>query len=189
MATTRYQKGVRAKSWNGFRPGSIPWNKGLVGRQAGQDSPNWKGGLPSCLECDTQLSQRHPKTSLCRSCYWKSEKAQTLAFSHLPAPRRGDKNHNWKGGVRGYDYIERRRFTATMQKSIFERDGYKCLMCRKGGDLQVEHIAKWSEQPSLRFVSGNCVTLCKKCHYLRTFGREMVRDMPWGHNFGRRIAT
>lgn len=102
----------------------------------------------------------------------------------------GCKNPAWKGGTQSKDRMERVKFRKNMQKIIFERDNYTCQMCgERGGDLQVDHIQSWAEYVDLRFNINNCRTLCKKCHYFITFGKEMVnKDMPWGHNLGRRVA-
>lgn len=112
------------------------------------------------------------------------------------SPRKGKKypylqganNPNWKGGITPMDKLERVRFRQTMQKLIFERDNYKCQICESTGDLQVDHIASWTEFKELRFDPENCRTLCAKCHYKLTFGREMPENVKaWGHNLGRRV--
>lgn len=102
----------------------------------------------------------------------------------------GANNPSWKGGITSKDRIERVKFRKQMQKIIFERDDYTCQMCGvRGVDLQVDHIQSWAEYVNLRFNINNCRTLCKKCHYFITFGKEMVnKDMPWGHNLRRRVA-
>lgn len=100
---------------------------------------------------------------------------------------RGELSPNWKGGLRGVDYLERRRFRATMQKQVFERDNYTCQLCGSKGDLQVDHIQSWSDYIELRFDINNCRTLCTNCHYKITFGRKMPQTITgWGHNLLRR---
>lgn len=102
----------------------------------------------------------------------------------------GSNNPSWRGGTQTKDRMERIKFRKNMQKLVFERDQYRCVLCGSGGDLQVDHIQSWAEYVDLRFNINNCRTLCKKCHYFITFGKEMVnKDMPWGHNLGRRIVT
>jgi hypothetical protein len=101
----------------------------------------------------------------------------------------GASNGNWKGGPRGEDYLARRNFRSMMQESVFERDDYTCQLCGiRGVDLQVDHIQSWADYVELRFSIDNCRTLCAKCHYKITFGREMpVTVKGWGHNLLRRI--
>ena len=96
----------------------------------------------------------------------------------------GEKHYNWKGGVTSLDYRQRRYFKKSIQKKVFERDNYTCQLCGlRGVDLQVDHIQSWSEYVELRFDINNCRTLCAKCHYKITFGREMPETIKgWGHN-------
>ena len=67
---TEFKKGEKAKNWNGFGKGQIPWNKGLKGLQSWHNiigfKPGWNKG------------KRFPKIS-----EWI----------------RGEKNHNWRGGI------------------------------------------------------------------------------------------
>lgn len=95
----------------------------------------------------------------------------------------GEKNHNWKGGITPQDVLERKRFQHTMQKLVLERDNYTCQLCGNKGDLQVDHIQSWVEYVELRFSIDNCRTLCAKCHYKITYGKEMPENIKgWGHN-------
>lgn len=50
--------------------------------------------------------------------------------------------------------------------AVLKRDGYKCKDCgdTKRYRLQVHHIKKWADYPTLRYSPGNMLTLCKKCH-------------------------
>lgn len=96
---------------------------------------------------------------------------------------RGENNPNWKGGIRGSNYLERRRFRSVMQKDIFDRDDYTCQLCGSKKDLQVDHIQSWSEYVELRFDMNNCRTLCAECHYEITFRKPMPKEIKgWGHN-------
>ena len=96
----------------------------------------------------------------------------------------GEKHYNWTGEKYKESYRQRRVFRDTMQKDVFERDKYKCVFCGSNKDLQVDHIQSWAHYVELRFDINNCRTLCAKCHYKITFGREMPDDVKtWGHNF------
>lgn len=82
----------------------------------------------------------------------------------------GENNPAWRGGVTP----ERQRLYKTPEwrdlvKSIFARDGFRCVRCRAGQDhadyaLHAHHIATWAEAPELRREPTNLVTLCRKCH-------------------------
>lgn len=143
--------------------------------RAGIDSPSWKGGKPNCIDCGKKVTKY---TAIrCRTC--------NLHFHS------GENSYKWKGGLRGIDYIERRKFQHNIQKLVFERDDYTCQICRiKGVYLQVDHIQSWSEYVELRFSMDNCRTLCMDCHYKITFSRPKPKNIIWGHNFKKaRIAT
>src|SRR5258706_1640896 len=66
----------------------------------------------------------------------------------------------WHGFKGTQDKRARVLFRTTMQKKIFERDNYQCVLCKSREDLQVDHIQKWSEYEDLRFEETNCRTLC-----------------------------
>jgi len=90
---------------------------------------------------------------------------------------RGDKHHNWKGGIslikrdlRSADYV-------CWRSLVFERDKYTCCLCGKiGGDLESHHVKTWKNEPTLRFELSNGVTLCRKCHN-KTKGKEIKFEL------------
>lgn len=183
-----------------YRRNFTPWNKGKKGlwkhteewkisnsiRMTG-NLHRWKGGKPKCLSCFNLLSQRNLKTGYCKSCFAKTYEGRELHGKNF----NGKHNHNWKwkGGITPQDKLERTKFRQTMQKQIFERDDYTCQLCGvRGVDLQVDHIQSWAEYVELRFSMDNCRTLCAKCHYKITFGKEMPETVKgWGHNLLRRV--
>jgi hypothetical protein len=85
---------------------------------------------------------------------------------------------------------ERLRFRREIQKKVFERDDYTCVMCgERGGNLHVDHIQSWADYPELRFEMDNCRTLCMSCHYYITFKRKLPKGVRWGHNFSKAEET
>ena len=101
----------------------------------------------------------------------------------------GAEHWNWQGGKANVHLKERAQFRRLLQKKVFERDNYTCQVCdQEGGNLQVDHIKKWSEYPELRFKMTNCRTLCMACHYYVTFKRKMPEGIVWGHNLKQRIS-
>lgn len=50
--------------------------------------------------------------------------------------------------------------------TVFKRDKYQCKNCghKYRPALQVHHIKKWADYPTLRYVVANMITLCKTCH-------------------------
>ncbi len=61
---------------------------------------------------------------------------------------------------KGKEYIKWR-------KAVFERDNYKCVKCKKKGNLQAHHKKSYSKYPELRFVVDNGMTLCLDCHSVK----------------------
>jgi hypothetical protein len=103
---------------------------------------------------------------------------------------RKNKVDKWDGFIKNKDTLEREKFRRIMQKSVLERDDYTCQMCGvRGGQLQVDHIQKWSDNKELRFEIDNCRTLCMGCHYFVTFGKKKPKEVIWGHNLSHRRST
>ena len=51
------------------------------------------------------------------------------------------------------------------RKSVYERDDYACQKCgKKGIYLEAHHKENWADNPELRYVVDNGITLCKECH-------------------------
>lgn len=101
---------------------------------------------------------RNPHT---RDLMIKSKKSSLL----VP---RGEKHHNWKGGVtsehlkaRGSkDYIDWRN-------AVYKRDGWKCQSCSvkcQKGNIVAHHIIEFCDSPELRYVVNNGMTMCRSCH-------------------------
>ena len=66
---------------------------------------------------------------------------------------------------------------ANFRKAVRKRDGNKCLFpgCKSKSRLEVHHIKKWSNHPSMRYDTTNGITLCRNCHK-RTQGNEEVYE-------------
>ena len=51
-----------------------------------------------------------------------------------------------------------------LRNAVLERDGYECTVCGATEGLHAHHMTRWVDDPSLRLVEENGVTLCKACH-------------------------
>lgn len=58
------------------------------------------------------------------------------------------------------------------------RDNHQCQWpgCKCHNNLQVHHIKKWADYPSMRYVVANGITLCKKCHERVKNQEETMED-------------
>lgn len=80
--------------------------------------------------------------------------------------RKGSDSHLWKGGITPLNKIIRQSSEYKLwRKSVFERDDYTCVWCKKRGvELNADHIKPFSLYPELRFAIDNGRTLCIDCH-------------------------
>lgn len=162
-----FKKGYRASQKTEFNIGIQPWNFGTKGvMPSGKARYNYKGGKPNCLDCSVKLADYSSKR--CKSCV-----------------KKGERSSNWKGGITPQSRQERLAFRKNYLLKVFERDKYTCQFCLQVGVyLQVDHIKSWAGYPELRFNLDNCRTLCMKCHYKLTFGKEMPLHVKvWGYNY------
>lgn len=70
--------------------------------------------------------------------------------------------------MRNYDDPTYKKF----RRAVLKRDKHTCQMCKAKKRLQVHHISKWSSSPTLRYDTGNGITLCRNCHTYIT-GKEV----------------
>lgn len=118
-----------------------------------------------------EIKKKMSKAHLGIKGYWGGKKRPEIT---------GENHYKWSGG-NGSRLLERNRFTIQIGNAVLKRDNYTCQMCGLiGGVLHVDHIQPWSEYVELRFCMDNCRTLCQKCHYFITFGREMPEKSKWG---------
>ena len=47
---------------------------------------------------------------------------------------------------------------------VFQRDGFRCVVCGTNRDLQAHHIEHWKDNKALRYDVANGITLCRQCH-------------------------
>src|ERR1035437_9094864 len=96
---------------------------------------------------------------------------------HISLGHQGSKHWNWQGGINPLNEKQRSIFKNHVQKEVLKRDDYTCQLCgTRGGELNVDHIQKWSEYVEGRFSMDNCRTLCVECHYEITFGFPMPKE-------------
>ena len=172
----------------------IPWNKGLKGKQTA-----WNKGIPNTwynpigLEAGWKakkelLNKRIHKVCEregCNNQFSVPKSLNRVRYCSYSCGKLG--KPSWRKGMTKYSnkttkYLDDRRqrvlFRQIMQRQVFERDEYTCQMCNvRGIDLQVDHIQPWAEYVEGRFSIDNCRTLCARCHYKLTFGKEMPSNI------------
>ena len=91
------------------------------------------------------------------------EHRQKMSETH-----KGKKNPNWRGGIGSINVEIRRSLEYKLwRESVFERDNYTCVWCKKKGlYIHADHIKPFSLFPELRFAIDNGRTLCIGCHKL-----------------------
>ena len=129
--------------------GPRPWAKGLHGK-TNDALKKWKenGGIPWN-----------------KGKHWNEKLRRKMSQARLG--RYTQENHpNWKGGTTPlYKKIRTSLEYKLWREAVFNRDNYTCIWCgQKGGELNADHIKRFSEYPELRFAIDNGRTLCKPCH-------------------------
>jgi len=85
------------------------------------------------------------------------------ARTNLSIINKGEKNHNWKGGISdGYKKCRAERDWKKIVKKVYKRDNYQCQLCGKNHKLHAHHIIPW--RVSHNDKMSNLITLCIKCH-------------------------
>lgn len=66
-----------------------------------------------------------------------------------------------------------------LRRKVMVRDRYVCQFpgCSKKKRLQVHHIVRWVDAPSLRYNVQNCICLCYTCHKRVTGYENLYNSM------------
>ena len=155
-----------------IRQGGIPNANKFIAGKLKEDSPNWKGGLPKCIDCGKELSEYACKR--CTTCFTK----------HI----RGENHWNWKGGVREENVrIRKSPEYRQWRKDVFQRDGWTCVKCgyksKLKSDIRADHIKPFSLFPELRLDVSNGRTLCLKCDAIHGYNHNRDKHTYDGTSF------
>ena len=67
-----------------------------------------------------------------------------------------------------HSLLNARRWAA-VRRAVFERDGYRCVMCGKAGRLECDHVTPLQREPGQDVYDPNGLqTLCRACHIAKT---------------------
>ncbi len=138
---------------------------------SGKKNPNWKGGMPKCLDCGKKLTQRTYKR--CKSCSRKGELNQNYKLTPELCSR-------WKGGISAITKAIRNLFEYRQWRTdVFTRDNFTCQKCgatkkylhahhRYSFSKIIEDYKVSSVEEAMFCVKlwdiNNGTTLCVDCH-------------------------
>ena len=119
----------------------------------GEDSHNWKGGKPNCLDCEKMLSTY--KMKRCQRCDGKARSGSNspMWIADRSKLKKSEKKH-LDGRYRDW------------MLAVKNRDNWKCRMDNEQceGHLASHHILDWVNYPELRYDINNGITLCHAHH-------------------------
>jgi 5-methylcytosine-specific restriction endonuclease McrA len=121
-----------------------------------------------CKDCGNPVSTGSAK-GRCSKCY--------------TSDLLGESNPNYKFGHYTdsfYSKIEYKEW----RKSVYRRDGFRCVICGESHILEAHHILPKRTNPELVFSIDNGITLCKK-HHKETFGKEIEQSQHFLDLLGR----
>jgi hypothetical protein len=103
----------------------------------------------------------------------EKKKLARLKSGYKPVGMKKDKHWNWQGGLseKGYSVD----WTATLKRSIRERDRYVCQLCNKpqeGEAHSIHHI----NYDKLNCNPNNLITLCRPCNAKVNYRRNYWKD-------------
>lgn len=114
----------------------------------GKNHPNFKKGLPRCIDCKKEICRGHKR---CWSCYVK--------WSQIP-------EHN-PAHINGNSHLPYPPEWHQIRKIIRQRDKYRCIICLKFGKI-VHHI----DYNKKNCEENNLITLCIKHHIITNSNRD-----------------
>ena len=60
---------------------------------------------------------------------------------------------------------EKKKTRELFRTHVYERDGYKCRICKNTQSLDAHHITDRTLLPSGGYVAENGISLCLDCHF------------------------
>ena len=79
---------------------------------------------------------------------------------------------------RHHTYLNARRWDAA-RRIVFERDGWRCVMCGRAGRLESDHVIPLEREPGQDpYDPGGCQTLCRRCHVAKTAAENRREPTP-----------
>ena len=74
--------------------------------------------------------------------------------------------------------LDARRWAA-VRRAVFERDGFRCVRCRRAGRLEADHIVRLETDPEQDpYDPDGLQTLCRACHIAKTATENRGEPTP-----------
>lgn len=118
-------------------------------------------------ECYNKAHEIKNKKRICLSCGKEFIEDKYCSWEcynkdrHMP---KGENHWNWQGGKSKendrHDSVEYK----TWRQHVYQKDGFKCVICGSKNKLNAHHIYSWKYYPELRYDINNGATLCESCH-------------------------
>ena len=162
------RKGIRRNTGRThFKKGFSPWNKGKAHSNKVKEKLSKAQKLRFINNPNPFLGKKHSE-----------ESRKKMREAQLNRGYKGEKHHSWKGGVTPINEKIRKSIEYRLwRESVFKRDNFTCLWCKKrGGKIHADHIKPFAFYPELRFAIDNGRTLCKECHLSTdTWGNRVLK--------------
>ena len=81
---------------------------------------------------------------------------------------------------RHHTHLNARRWS-TIRRAVFDRDGWRCVMCGRAGRLECDHVVPLQWEPDQDpYDPAGLQTLCRSCHIAKTRDENMNPDrLTW----------
>lgn len=94
---------------------------------------------------------------------------------------------------RHHVHLNPRRW-ARVRRTVFARDGWRCVKCRRAGRLECDHIVPLHEDPAQDpYDPDGCQTLCRACHIAKTAKENRrepsVQERAWRELVAQIVET
>ena len=136
----------------------------LASRQKFCSAACRKKPAKNCERCNRPIKRRSDRQRFC------SKKCSTEFMV-------GPNAAVWKNGIslRRSRSGSEANLLRKWSRSVFERDGFKCVDCRETNRLHAHHIKPYADFPEFRLDLDNGKTLCAGCHGL-IHGKDFLKS-------------
>lgn len=151
----------------------------------GVRNANWKGGLPTCVDCGVELTNRNYKDVVrkrcnpCRRVFYTGENnALRIHENHICScgePKHKRAETCWEcytESVYNADRVKRGGGDTLWAKRVKALALHACNICGSSEHLHAHHLQGFDKNPENRLEDDNGVCLCADCHidFHKTYG-------------------